>query len=419
MSADADSPANDAEAPLEAAERIVALDVLRGFALLGIFIMNMPGFSHSMFAMPVPPNGIIDAIVAVLRETLFAGKFNLLFGLVFGIGFAFQMKRLQGTEPERPGRPLATPVPHRSTRLYARRLSFLLVVGLVHAMLLWSGDVLLIYAILGFALLALRRLGDAPLIALIVPCLAFPALAEALRPALFAGGFDTVAAFEYQRFEASNDIEYGHGSFLDAVRETARVFDWSWRSPFGLFVWASFFVQMATGILIGFVVGRRGWPARPLGDAAAQRRAPWVAFSVAIGCGVIEGLGFLVGGPGGIFVATLARTIGRASLAACYALIAVRLVPGHAQLPRWLRPLRDAGRMPLTNYLLQTALASFVFYGWGLGRWGSVGPAGETALAVLLFVAIQLPLSSAWMARFRHGPLESIWRRFTYGPRPA
>ena len=418
MSADADSPASDAEAPLAATDRVAALDVLRGFALLGIFIMNMPGFSHSIFAAPAPPWTGLDGLVAGLRETLFAGKFNLLFGLVFGIGFALQMQRLDGAESARAARLGTAPRPLRPTRIYARRLSFLFVVGLVHAMLLWSGDVLLIYALLGFALLALRRVGDPVLYALLAACLVFPAIAEVLRATLFAAGFETVAAFEYQQFEASNDLAYGQGSFFDAVRETARVFDWSWRSPFGLFVYASFLVQMATGILIGFVLGRRGWPMRPLVGAAAERRAPWTALLVAIGCGVIETVALVVGGAGAVFVSALARTIGRASLAACYALAVVRIVRDRPDLPRWLRPLRDAGRMPLTNYLLQTALASLVFYGWGLGLWNSAGPALETALAVLLFGAIQLPLSSAWLARFRYGPLEFLWRLFTYGARP-
>jgi uncharacterized protein len=93
----------------------------------------------------------------------------------------------------------------------------------------------------------------------------------------------------------------------------------------------------------------------------------------------------------------------------------VRFVRDRADLPRWLYPLRDAGRMPLSNYLLQTLLASVVFYGWGLGLWGSAGPALEAALALALFLFVQLPLSRFWMARFRHGPIEIIWRRFTYG----
>ena len=418
VSADADSPADDAEAPLAAAERIASLDVLRGFALLGIFIMNMPAFSHSLFAPPDALLGLGDGLVEVLRGMLFAGKFNLLFGLAFGIGFAIQTARLDEVEAAR-ARRLGTPARrHRSTQIYARRLAFLFIVGAVHAMLLWSGDVLLIYALAGFALLGVRRLGDRALCSLIAACLIFPALSEALRRELLGGGFEAVAMFQYQQFQASNDLAYGQGSFLDAMRETARVFNWSLRSPFGLFIWVSFFVQMATGILIGFVVGRRGWPARPLASLAAERRAPWTALAVAIGCVLVEVVAAMSGGEGGLFASALARTIGRASLAACYALAVVRIVRDRPDLPAWLRPLRDAGRMPLTNYLLQTALATFVFYGWGLGFWNLAGPAAEVALAVVLFVAIQLPLSHLWLQRFRYGPLEYLWRRFTYGSAP-
>ena len=418
MSADADSPANDAEAPLAASDRVAALDVLRGFALLGVFIMNMPAFSHSIFALPDMPQGMLDVLLAGLREILFAGKFNLLFGLVFGIGFAIQMARLDAAETARAARLGTAPRRHRATQVYARRLAFLFVIGLIHAMLIWSGDVLLVYALVGFALLGLRRLGDRALCVLIAACLLFPALTEALRVAMVSRGFETVATFQYQQFQASNDLAYGSGSFLDAMRETARVFNWSWRSPFGLFTYASFFVQMATGILVGFVVGRRGWPQRPLADAGAERRAPRTALLVAIGCGLIEAIAFGWGGEGGLFVSAFARTIGRASLAAFYALAIVRVVRDHRELPRWLRPLRDAGRMPLSNYLLQTALATFVFYGWGLGFWNSAGPAAEVALAVFLFVAVQLPLSHVWLKRFRYGPLEYLWRRFTYGSAP-
>ena len=101
---------------------------------------------------------------------------------------------------------------------------------------------------------------------------------------------------------------------------------------------------------------------------------------------------------------TLARTIGRAALAAFYALTVVRLVRDRA-CAGWLRPFEYAGRMPLSNYLLQTVLASAVFYGWGLGLWGRAGPASETLLAIGLFVLVQLPLSRWWLGRFRYGPI--------------
>jgi uncharacterized protein len=404
----ADADPNPIARPVPPAERIAALDVLRGFALLGIFIMNMPGFTHSLFAAPAPETNGVDAFAAALRELFFAGKFNLLFGLLFGIGFALQMKRL------REGSGAAAP--RRANRLYARRLSFLLFVGVIHAMLLWAGDVLVVYAVLGFALLGLQRASDRTLLALIAVCLVLPALSELARTLFFSLSTETVAAFEYQQFEASNDLAFGHGSFFDAALETARIFAWSYSSPLGLFAYAAFYVQMATGILAGFLVGRRDWidslPATTL--TRAQRRALGLAI-VATALATL-GLGApadLAGSSAIVFLGALAKTISRAALAAFYALAVLRLLRGRT-VPRWLRPLAAAGRMTLTNYLLQTLLASFVCYGWGLGFWARTGPATETLLAIALFVGVQLPLSCGWLARFRYGPLEYLWRRFTY-----
>ena len=415
----ADPNVADSATPMPADERVAALDVLRGVALLGIFIMNMPGFSHSLFAAPETEASGVGELVAGLRDLLFAGKFNLLFGLLFGIGFALQMARL-----DRAGAHGNDSRAESAARVYARRLVFLLAVGIVHAMLLWPGDVLLVYAVLGFVLLALRRLGDRTLIALIAACLLFPAFAEIARVTFFSIATDTVAAFQYQQFEASNNLAFGLGSFFDAMVETARVFFWSYTSPFGLFTYAAYYVQMATGILAGFVIGRRGWHDASASGAATLARSRRVAlalFGGAIAFGLAASVLLAIlpepDSMAAVFVATLARTIERAALAAFYALTVVRLV--HGGVPGWLRPFESAGRMPLSNYLLQTVLASAVFYGWGLGFWDRAGPASETLLAIALFVLIQLPLSRWWLARFRYGPMEYLWRRFTYGPAAA
>ena len=419
MSAAADPTIADVEAPLAERDRIAALDVLRGCALLGIFIMNMPGFSHSIFALPTPPATALDAAVATLRDLLFAGKFNLLFGFVFGIGFATQTARLEDAERANATRLGAATRRHRAAQVYLRRLAFLAVVAGVHAMLLWPGDVLVVYALVGLLLLALRRLDDRGFAILMVGCLLFPALAETARTTMFSPTTETIVAFELEQLEASNDRAFGHGSFVDAVRETARVFAWSTRSPFGLFTTLAFCVQMATGIFAGYVVGRRGWPARRAGAGPPQLVAIAIAIAVAGNAIALVGADRLspaLGQASAVFVAALARTLGRAALAACYALAVVRLVGADA-VPHWLRPLQLAGRMPLTNYLLQTLLASFCFYGWGLGWWGRADAAFETALAIALFVCIQLPFSALWLARHRAGPLESLWRFFTYGSR--
>ena len=421
MSAVADSTRlADAGAPLAERDRIAALDVLRGVALLGIFIMNMPGFSHSVFALPAPPATALDSIVAALRDLFFAGKFNLLFGFAFGIGFATQMARLDAAERALAAERGVAPRSRRAVHVYLRRLAFLAVVAGAHASLLWPGDVLVVYTVLGLVLLALRRLDDGAFALLIAACLIFPALAETTLATSVSPVTETLTAFQVEALEASNDHAYGHGSFVAAVRETARVFAWTTSSPFGLYWYLAFCVQMATGIFAGFVVGRRGW-LQQLANSPPPSHLVATAFVVALAGNAIALVGAeaivpaLAGAPA-VFVTALARTLGRAALALLYALAVVRLVGAHA-VPRWLRPLQLAGRMPLTNYLLQTVLATFCFYHWGLGWWGRAGAAFETALAIALFVAVQLPFSVAWLARHRAGPLESLWRYFTYGAR--
>jgi uncharacterized protein len=415
VSADADIAGAVPAAPVRAGDRIVALDVLRGVALLGIFIMNMPGFSHSLFTPPAADLDPLDSVVRGLRDALFAGKFNLLFGMLFGIGFTLQLRRLGApTAASASGEVSRTAsAPNRATRLYARRLAALLGIGLVHAVLLWPGDVLVVYAVLGFGLLAVRHLPDRAVLVLLALCLLYPATAEVLRALLFSFETETIAAFQYQDLELTNDIAFGHGSFLDAVRETARVFFWSYSTPLGLYSYAAFYVQMATGILAGFLIGRRGWIAQLAAPGADLRPWPRTLLGVVIVAAVLE---LVAAAIGAAFVSTLARTIGRAALAALYAVVVLRLV-GTPDGGRWLAPFARAGRMPLTNYLLQTLLASAVFYGWGLGLWGRAGPTFETLLAVLLFFFVQIPLSSAWLARFRYGPVEYLWRLLTYGRR--
>lgn len=396
-----------AREPLPAAHRIEVLDVLRGFALLGIFIMNMPSFAHSIFTPPPAQDGSLDGIVVALRELLFAGKFNLMFGMVFGIGFTLQLRRLEEANPE------------RAALVYLRRLAVLLGIGLVHAGLLWMGDVLVAYAVLGFMLLAIRRVPDSVVLGLLALCLVFPAASDALSTHLFSNETTMLATFEFYQFASSNDIAFGQGSFADAIHETMRVFAWAYGSPMGLFTVAGFFVQMATGILIGFYVGRRGWIERL--PELRHRLAPaqWTALAVAL---IAAALWWVFGGAavqdtGEDFSTSFARTIGRAALMCFYALTLVRLATA-AATERAFRVFAYAGRMPLSNYLLQTLMGLFIFYGWGLGFWGKTRPLTEMLLAVVLYGAVQLPLSAWWLSRFRYGPVEYVWRRLTYGRLP-
>ena len=400
-----------APGPVRSEDRILVIDIVRGVALLGIFIMNMPGFSHSLFAGVDAYTDPLSRAAALVREALFGGKFNSMFSMLFGIGFTIQLGRLRESQPA------------RATAIYVRRLVVLLAIGLVHAGLLWSGDVLLVYAVLGFALLLLQRLTDKVLIALLVACLAFPALFDAYREQLVSPRAEALAAFDYEDLEASNNLAFGSGSFVDAARETARTLAWGYGTTMGRWSYALFYVHMATGMLLGYAIGRRGWVRRIAELRPEVRHLQWIALGVGIAGALVYAASrpaALVAEPAPslVFGGDFMHAVSRLALMIFYALTLVRV----AALPAWrgvLLPFAAAGRMPLTNYLLQTVLGTFIFYGWGLGYWGRAGPALELLLAPLLFVAIQLPLSVWWLRHHRYGPLEYAWRVLSYGGRIA
>jgi uncharacterized protein len=171
----------DTPKPLPTSERLPILDVLRGFALMGILIMNMPGFSYSGWHEADGSHywpTLWDQRAEQVRDALFSGKFNSLFSVLFGLGFTLQFARMQQADPL------------HADRLYLRRLLVLLGIGVVHACVFWTGDVLHVYAILGIVLLfGLRRVSDRGLILIMAGCIVYPLLAGLLRVAFVSKAF--------------------------------------------------------------------------------------------------------------------------------------------------------------------------------------------------------------------------------------
>ncbi len=175
-------------------------------------------------------------------------------------------------------------------------------------------------------------------------------------------------------------------------------------------------------MLIGLLAGRRRWVQRA-GELMPQiRRLTWLALGIGVACGAAYTVIFALNrapGPSPIkMIGSLCYWASRPAMMIFYVLVIVRL----AQQPAWrarLVPMAAAGRMPLTNYLMQTAVCITLFYGWGLGLWGRVGPAWGLLLALLIFFAVQVPWSLWWLRRHERGPLEMLWSRATYGRWPA
>jgi uncharacterized protein len=399
--------------PTAPSERVAILDIVRGVALLGIFIMNLPWFGQSGFAgadgshlWPDPLNRTAE----VLRDALFAGKFNSMFSLLFGIGFTIQLQRLQDRQPD------------RATLIYCRRLLALLAFGLIHACVFWVGDILHVYALLGFMLLALRRVSDRTLVIIIVASLLYPLVIGPLRMIFMTPDLVARLVADAKVLEAADNLAFGSGTFVDTARQSTAVMLYGYTDPLMLTYQPGNVFPFVTTMLLGLLIGRHRWYLDlEQCRATVVRLQRW-----ALGIGLVSAAVLGIGGlyvtpfePGVLrIVVGLAFGICRLGLMAFYVLTIVRMAMAPSGRA-WLEPFAIVGRMPLTNYLFQTALGIALFYGWAFGQWGRIGPAAELLIAPLLFFAVQAPLTILWLRRFEQGPMEHLWRVLTYGRRPA
>ncbi len=371
-------------------------DALRGFALVGICVANLPWIAGSP---PVSPGGgaVLDGAARLLIAALVEAKFFVLFSLLFGFGFERQLARVRAGQV--------------APAAYARRLSALFVLGALHASLLYVGDILVGYALLGAALWLVRDLPDDRLLRIAGACVAAAAAAFALLAWLYTGEHDAAAAAD----AAASRRAY-LGGFGDALARRLQDLP-SGFAGVVLFNWPLAFAAFCAGL----VAGRRGLLDDPARLLRALPPAPWLAAGAVLGNLAAAASYRLPDGWPPVTYALLA--VGAPCLSALYALALARAwlaAPrARAWMERWLAP---AGRMSLTNYLGQSVAANAIFLGWGLGLHGSLGAAALLALS-LAIAAAGLVASAFWLRRFRTGPAEWLLRAWVRtapaGPRAA
>lgn len=383
--------------PTPSNERIATLDILRGLALLGILLMNLEAFSGpldlSFTGIDVHWQGMdrwADAFVYIFVQ----GKFFTLFSLLFGAGFAVMAQRAEVA-----GRDF--------TRFYLRRSLGLLIIGLLHAVLVWSGDILLTYALLSFVLLAFR---EAPRSWL--PVLGIAAYLGAVALMMLLGAVmsllpDDATAAQTASMQAASEAQrqaYAHGSYGQAVIQRLR--------DLGMALGALLLVgpQVLGMFLIGAWFARSGAVAQPQDYPRLYACLRWVALPVGLGVMLYSVwlLPYVAPGRFDLRTGAIYALNAVAGLLMCTGYLAwgVRW----SGLLHWLAP---AGRMALSNYLAQSLVCTFVFYGYGLGWFEQMGRAWQLLFAVALFAA-QVVFSRWWLQRFRFGPAEWLWRGFTY-----
>ena len=399
-----------------AAERAPVLDGLRGLALFGILVANLSAMAlWGADGAPDPATlatAATDPAADFLHVMLVEGKFYSIFSLLFGIGVALQIERATD-RGEGVGR-------------VVRRLLVLLGIGLVHLVFVYTGDILALYAVVGLVLVALSRLPDRALLPAAGILLFVPVASYAgywLAGVSVAGPLFALADANFARLFPSGDVSrYGVWASGD------------WRLFFlERLVGAPYRVADLVGqmrpakvlalFLVGLWAGRRRLYAR-LDDAAPLLRRVAVA-GLVVGLPANAALAWLdtqdvmYGGPPDFagsalgLAQTTAYAVGVAPLALAYAAmfaLAWRTVRGRNLLGR----LAPAGRMALTNYLAQSVVMIALLFGAGLGLVGRLGPTLVWPLAACV-VAVQAVLSAAWLARFRLGPAEWLWRSLTDG----
>ena len=395
----------DRAVPTLPTERILTLDILRGFALLGILVVNMAGFSGTYER----PTALPDQVAAFIVNVFFSGKFNSLFSLLFAIGFTIQLERLE----QRVG--------SDARWIYVRRLLALFVIGIAHAVLIWDGDVLHYYALLGFVLMLLRNVSDRTVVVLVVVLLLVPGL-RSLALLLFSTPELNAARNAFREEFLATAGVLGSGSYVDVVAHNV----WSLRRVYftGLGLETTIllgYLLFLVTMLLGLLSGRHRWIQRAAENPVLLRRVQWWALGVGVASGVVLAIssGFIERSVPSVWfiVYRTAYAVSRVALMAFYVATIVRLTASPRWV-RWLMPLAAAGRMPLTNYLLQSVLCTAIFYGWGLGLWGQVGEALQLGLAFGIFFGLQVPLSVLWFRHFAYGPMEYVWRVLSYGRRP-
>jgi len=399
-----------APAPIVKRDRYVVMDVLRGFALLGVMLINLYEFGGvdvmiTADQLAALPSAAADGRFEFWLKLLVYDKANTLFAFLFGLGFWIQMERLE-----------ARGAPFKA--IYLRRAAILLTLGLVHLLALFNWDILHIYGITAFILFACRGLTDRALLWIGVPLLLFarPFVTWLFEFSGIAGLFNDEAAAEASvlvRQAAAQSGEFG--SFLASINADYFI----WFLSGGLLGW----IFYALGrFFMGAWVARRGWIQNAREHLPGYRRWLWPLLVTGL---LLELAHLLTEGLaeetlfGQIELLRIVLHVVATPLIAAGYICAIVLLFNGRSLSWLVRPFAPVGQMALTNYLTQSVAIILILtsVGPGLGLAGKAGASTFVPLVLAVFTT-QIVISYFWMKVFAFGPAEWLWRALTYGTWP-
>ena len=418
--------------PVETSERISSIDVLRGFALLGILVMNIYVFALPGVTMKNPPiaGGFtgLDYATWFVSHMLFYHKFMPIFSMLFGAGVVLLTTRLEERGLQ-------------VRRIYYRRIFWLVIFGLLHAHLLWVGDILYPYAICGAIVYLFRKASVRRLIIVGIVGIGISMISNHLIGQMFRYMKATSAQAELKLAEGEElrkdeegileswkemrknmmpgpeDIEHINEIYRDGYAGIVKD-----RSPQLIWIQTVGLVFMLAWRLAGFMlIGMALLKTGILSAARSMRFYAWMAvICYAIGLTVV-GIGVSKNIDHGFDVIYIYKYGGQYNIVGgtivSLAHIAVMMMICRAGvLARLMKRFAAVGRMAFSNYISHTLICSTLFYGYGFGLFNRFGRFQLMGFVVVIWI-LQIIISPIWLERFRFGPLEWLWRSLTYGKR--
>lgn len=395
--------------PIAPSKRIIILDALRGFALMGIALANFPEFSLWTFLadgeQQAMPTASADHVIRWVQYWLVDGKFYTIFSILFGIGFSI----IIGNAMKRGA---------NGFRIFYRRMFLLLLIGFCHMMFLWSGDILMLYAAMGLLLPLFRNCKPKQLLGWAAFFFLLPIVISVFRT---TSGMDP-SSWLYDRWwnaaSSQGITEENFASWLRDVQSYPQVFAFLLQGAVERmweFVCGQRYFKVLGLFLIGYYIGRKDL-FRHLEEhrAQLQKAAGW-GFGLGLPLSALYAWDSMHGHPFGAAAHELLYAISVYPLGIAYMAGLCLLYLGRQRSVLW-KMLSYPGRMALTCYIGQSLAGIFLFYGIGMGHGLSVGLWQTEVISIIVF-ATEIAVSSIWLRYFNFGPLEWVWRMLTYGKR--
>ncbi|MFD2804219.1 DUF418 domain-containing protein [Litchfieldia salsa] len=382
--------------PISKSERIQGVDIIRGFAIFGIFLVNMPSFNSPMLHLQ-PESwwpSQIDQMTLQFIDLFAQANFYTLFSFLFGFGMVLFQKRvvIKG---------------YSFSLLVTRRLLVLLIIGCIHAFFIWHGDILISYAIIGVIFLLFYKTKPLSLLVLsllliFVPSLLFFGL---LMLSYLVDPTSLLQNYSARIAEETAKV-YSSGSITEITLQ--RIQDWYYVNNLDNAIFLVF--ALLPMFLLGAYIAKKQWFSKIESHVKAVQRLLFIAVIIAI---PIKLLPYYT--EKNIATDFLQDSIGGPAAAMVYA-SSIMLLTRNKTWQKVLSPLSFVGRLSLSNYLFQSIVCTLLFYNYGLGLYGKVTPSLGLILTIFIY-SVQVVISKWWLSHYQYGPVEWIWRSLTYGKR--